>query len=108
MKLTNVKAVEFLAGTTLYKYDKTERIVEALVEAGFIIPDPPKPRHVEIADAAKGYLKTCNLTDPKAVFKTASGWDNEAWNHVIQEKTSFETRQEIFKALQYLANEAGV
>lgn len=115
MKLTNMKAVEFLASTDLYdwpskssSHNNVEQVIEVLVMAGFIIPDPPKSRPVEIAEAAKSYLTSCNVTHPEVIFNTASGWDNEAWDHVLKVKTGFHTRQEIFKALRLLAEEAGV
>lgn len=112
MKQTNKKAVAFLGSRiSPFSVDDArtiERTVAALVEAGFIVPDQPEPRAVEIAEAAKSYLASCNLKDPEAVFNTASGWDNEAWDHVLRNKAGFNTRQQIFKAIRLLAEEAGV
>lgn len=106
---TNVKAVHYLANTDLYEYDNTERTVEALVKGGFIVPDPPKSKAVAIAEAAKAYLATCSLRDnPRGIFNAASGWNTDGWNHVLREETGVTTRQEIFRALQLLAEEAGV
>lgn len=103
MKQTNKEAVQYLAITDVYRYDSSERTVEALVKGGFITPDPMSRPELIVEQ-----VKEWHRGNPVHMFEDAAGWNTAGWETVLDEKTDIMMRRDIFKALKILADEAGM
>lgn len=105
---TNLKAIDFLIGKDLYQYDLTERIVEALVNQGFIEADELSEPE-QYAEGAKNWIRSCGGGNPLNTFQCAAGWDSDSWKVVMEKVGHYGiSHTAIFNALVILAKEAGV
>lgn len=102
MSLTNKAAVQLLNEKTILAYP--ERVVEVLVEGGFVEADISEPER--IIGLAKKWVRS---EDPKNVYNYASGWSTSSWEAVLSERLNDNDSKirNVNKALFILAKEAG-
>lgn len=83
-------------------------IVENMIDGGFVEADPiPETNPERLAKTARAWIGTT----PGISFGYASGWSEEGWEHVLNEKFDahdIQIRKDIFAALVILAKEDGI
>jgi len=83
---------------------RAERVVNILIEHGFMEEDPLS-RPELFAQKARDWVGK----DVTNVFKYASGWSTNSWSLVLDTPLTHDitAQQDVFRALVILAKEAG-